>query len=151
MQPSRQAEKPAQHPVTQSVSAVAQRPLQSAHCAASQDSQVVPGVKVHPSASSQRSVVQLMASLHASGAPLVHVPPRHWSPVVQALASEQAVPSGFGAETQAPLAGSQRAFMHGPEAGQTTGLPPRQVPDWQVSVVVQAFWSSQAVPFAFAG
>jgi hypothetical protein len=33
----------------------------------------------------------------------------------------------------------------------TTGLAPAQPPLWQVSVWVQAFPSSQAVPFAFAG
>ena len=36
-------------------------------------------------------------------------------------------------------------------AEQVTGLPPVQVPDWQVSVCVQALPSLHAVPFALAG
>src|SRR5439155_4177291 len=40
---------------------------------------------------------------------------------------------------------------HWSEAVQTTGLPPAQIPLWQVSVCVHALPSLQAVPLAFAG
>ena len=92
-----------------------------------------------------------MKSLHSSGAPLVHSPPTQRSPVVHALESTHALPSGFGVSAQAPFVGSQVVSRQGSEAGQTMGLAPRQVPDWQVSVRVQAFWSLHAAPFGFAG
>jgi hypothetical protein len=151
VQPARQAEKPDQHPAWQSELAVSQRALQSLHCVASQASQVAAGLKLQPVAALQVSVVQLIASLQTSGAPLVHAPPTQRSSVVHALASAHAVPSGFGASTQAPVEGSQLALMQVPEAVQTTGLLPRQAPDWQESLRVHAFWSSQAEPFGFAG
>ena len=34
---------------------------------------------------------------------------------------------------------------------QTLGLDPVHTPDWQALAPVQAFWSSQVVPFDFAG
>lgn len=139
MQPARQLEKPAQQPVWQSVWAVSQPALQSVHCVASQASQIALALKLQPVAGLQLSTVQLIASLHSSGAPLEQVPATQRSSVVHALASEQAVPSGFGVSPQAPVAGSQLAFMHAPEAEQRTGLVPRQVPAWQVSIRVQAF------------
>jgi hypothetical protein len=151
VQPARQLENPSQHPVWQSTCAVSQLALQSVHCVASHAWHVAVGAKLHPVAGLHESTVQLMASLQASGAPLVHVPPTHWSPVVQALASLQAVPSGFGASAQAPVVGLQVAFWQGPEAEQTTGLAPRQVPAWQLSVRVHALPSLHAVPFGFAG
>jgi hypothetical protein len=40
---------------------------------------------------------------------------------------------------------------HWSSAVQTTGLPPLQAPDWQVSVCVHASPSLQAVPFALTG
>lgn len=143
--------KPVQQPFWQSASAVAQRPPQSWHWVASQTWQVGAGLKPQPVAASQESTVQLIASLQTTGAPAVQTPPMHASPSVHALASEHAVPSGFGALAQEPLAGSQVAVMQDPDAGQTTGFAPRQTPDWQLSTWVQAFWSLQVEPFAFAG
>ena len=43
------------------------------------------------------------------------------------------------------------SVWHWSDAVQTTGFEPVQVPDWQVSVWVQALPSLHVVPFAFAG
>jgi hypothetical protein len=70
------------------------------------------------------------------------------SVLVQALLSEQAVPSGLAGLEHSPVAGSQvPASWHWSEAVQVTGSSPTQVPSWQVSVLVQALPSLQAVPF----
>src|SRR5574340_160992 len=48
---------------------------------------------------------------------------------------------------QAPVAGWQEpASLHSFETVQVTGLEPLQEPSWQVSVLVQALLSVQAVP-----
>jgi len=72
---------------------------------------------------------------------------------VQASASLQVVPSVTGTDSeQVPVVASQvGAVWHwSSAAGQTTGFAPTQVPDWQVSVWVQASASSQVVPSAAA-
>src|SRR5207253_3183803 len=45
-----------------------------------------------------------------------------------------------------PVAGSQRSSVQGLSSSQSRGGPPAQAPAWQVSGVVQALRSSQAVP-----
>lgn len=80
----------------------------------------------------------------------VQVPVWHSSPVVQLRPSSHGVPLvAFGFE-QVPVIGSQvPATWHWPLAVQLTvlvGAP--QLPAWQVSPVVQAFWSLQTVPSA---
>ena len=71
---------------------------------------------------------------------------------MQLFPSLQAVPFGaFGFE-QVPAAGSQMpATWHESDAVQTVAVPPRQLPVWQVSPVVQALPSLHAVPSAAAG
>ena len=80
------------------------------------------------------------------------MPDWHASVCVQASASEQAVPFGaFGLE-QVPVDGLHvPATWHWPLAVQITGLEPAHVPDWHVSVCVQASASEHAVPFGAAG
>jgi hypothetical protein len=87
---------------------------------------------------------------HATAAP-VHTPAWQVSPVVHALPSLQAVPSGwFGFEQ--PVAGLQTpAAWHWSTATQVTAAPPVQTPAWHVSLVVQTFPSLQAAPLTFAG
>src|SRR5215831_14615326 len=77
--------------------------------------------------------------------PPVQVPPWQVSPVVQALLSLQLVPlAAFGFE-QTPVDGLHvPATWHWSCAVQVTGLDPVHVPDWQVSVCVQAFPSLHA-------
>ena len=143
--------KPAQQPVSHWSWATSQPTPQSVHWAASPASQLGAGLKPQPLAGLQASTVQLMESLQTSGSPGEQVPPMQRSPSVHALASTQAVPSGFGALVHCPFTGLQVEVMQAPDAGQTTGLAPRQTPDWQPSTWVQAFWSSQAEPFGLAG
>src|SRR3989442_896165 len=71
---------------------------------------------------------------------------------VQASPSLQAPPSAaFGLE-HVPLAGSQvPASWHWSRAAQTTGFVPVQMPDWQLSVWVQASPSAQAAPSVLFG
>src|SRR5206468_9031080 len=67
----------------------------------------------------------------------------HWSSCVQTTGV------GFG---QTPVDGLHiPATWHRSGVVQTTGLLPVQVPDWHVSVCVQALPSLQEVPFAAAG
>jgi len=79
--------------------------------------------------------------------PLTQVPPWHASPVVHALLSLHAVPSGMAMPAHAPVAGLHAwAPRHIVAPGQVTGLPPVQTPDWHVSVCVQALLSLHDVP-----
>src|SRR5437899_892902 len=71
---------------------------------------------------------------------------------VQALPSLQALPSALLGLEQVPLAGSQTpASWHWSRAAQTTGFVPVQMPDWQLSVWVQASPSAQAAPSVLFG
>src|SRR5438876_5695839 len=87
-----------------------------------------------------------------TGLRVVQVQDWHVSVCVHALPSLQAVPlAAFGFE-QTPVDVLQvPATWHWSEAVQTTGFEPVQVPDWQVSVCVQALPSLQAVPLAAFG
>ena len=80
----------------------------------------------------------------------MHEPLWQVSVCVHALPSLQALPSGFAGFEQTPVAGLQvPARWHWSGAGQVTGFVPVHVPLWQVSDCVQAFLSSQVVPFGF--
>ena len=71
---------------------------------------------------------------------------------MQAVPSEQAVPSSAAGLEHAPVAGSQvPASWHWSAAVQMTALPLTQVPACQVSDWVQASPSEQAEPSALAG
>jgi hypothetical protein len=75
-----------------------------------------------------------------------HVPFVHESFEVQGLPSSHAVPFARDACAHEPVTGLQAAEWHWSWGEQTTGLLPRQTPDWQVSVCVQALPSLHAVP-----
>ena len=86
-------------------------------------------------------------AVHTTGFWPVQAPLRQASVGVQALPSLQGVPSGLAGFEQAPVAGLQTPTSWQTScAEQTTGLAPTQEPPWQVSLVVQAFPSLQAVP-----
>ncbi len=65
----------------------------------------------------------------------------HWSPVVQASPSSQAML--LAVLMQSPNA-SQPSSVHGLPSSQEAGAWPEQTPPWQVSPVVQELPSSQA-------
>jgi hypothetical protein len=93
-----------------------------------------------------------LSAVQVTGLPPVQVPDWQVSVCVQPLPSLQAVPLAFGGLEHWPLAGLQvPTSWHWLSAVQVTGLPPVQVPDWQVSVCVQALPSLQAVPLALVG
>jgi hypothetical protein len=83
-------------------------------------------------------------------APL-QVPAWHVSVCVQRLPSSQAVPSLTGGFEQAPVPWSHTpTAWHWSSAVQVTGVP-LQRPSWQLSDVVQASESLQAVPSGWVG
>src|SRR5207249_4886102 len=127
------------------------------------------GVCVHPFTGSQASAVQTTPSSQSGGAPARQLPvlgsqasmPSQTSesgqttsvpaqaPSRQMSACVQALLSSHGAVLAAwlqPVAGSQRSSVQGLSSSQSRGGPPAQAPAWQVSRVVQALRSSQAVP-----
>jgi len=63
------------------------------------------------------------------------------------------VPSGFVPPPHRPVVGSQvpAVWQESDVPPQTTGAPLTQVPDWQLSPVVQALLSLQLVPLVAAG
>jgi len=79
--------------------------------------------------------------------PAAQVPSLQTSPVVQALASLQAVPLAAIGSEQTPVSGSQMpATWHWSRAVQVVVVAGVQTPAWQLSPVVQRLPSSQAVP-----
>ena len=79
-------------------------------------------------------------------------PDSHVSVCVQASPSSQPAPSDRWGFEQDPDEGSQTpATWHWSLAVHTTAFVPVQVPDWHVSVCVQALPSSQEAPFALFG
>jgi len=71
---------------------------------------------------------------------------------VQALPSVQDVPFGaLGFEHRPVLVLQVPATWHWSDAVQTTGFDPVHVPDWHVSVCVQAFPSLHGALFGLAG
>ena len=74
------------------------------------------------------------------------------SPVVHALPSPHAVPSGAAGFVHWPVLAEQTpAAWHSSLAVHVTGFDPVHVPLWQVSVCVQALPSLHDVPFGAAG
>ena len=91
-------------------------------------------------------------AVQVTGLEPVQVPAWQLSISVQAFPSLQEVPSAFAGFEHTPVAGLQiPATWHWSGPGQTTGLLPTQLPDWQVSVLVQALASLHELPFAFRG
>jgi hypothetical protein len=99
-----------------------------------------------PVAGLQLSAVQALPSLHTTAVP-PHVPFVHWSPVVQRLASLQAVPFATGVLRHPPVAGLQLSAVQALPSLHTTAVPPH-VPFVHWSPVVQRLASSHGVPFA---
>ncbi|SRR6266700_6036491 len=78
--------------------------------------------------------------------PPVQVPDWHVAPVVH-TSLVQPVPLLLAVGAGQPDVGEQAPTMwHASAPEQTTAVPPVQVPVWQVSPVVQALPSSQAMP-----
>jgi hypothetical protein len=91
-------------------------------------------------------------AVHVTAGPSLHDPLWHVSPVWQRFPSLQLVPFASGGLEHVPVLGLHvPAAWHWSEAVQLTGLPPTQVPDWQVSVWVHAFESLHVVPFVATG
>jgi hypothetical protein len=89
---------------------------------------------------------------HTTGLAPVHAPPWQVSVCVQAFPSLQLVPLDFAGFEHAPVAVSQTpAMWHWSKAAHTTGFAPVQVPDWHVSLCVQAFPSLQLAPSVLFG
>jgi hypothetical protein len=104
-----------------------------------------------PAVSLQLSTVHAMPSSQVTALP-AHVPFVHASPLVHTSPSLQDVPSAAAGFEQVPVAESQTpAVWHWSCAEHATGFDPAHPPCWQVSTWVQAFPSSQVVPFAFGG
>jgi hypothetical protein len=91
-------------------------------------------------------------AVHVTGLLPVHVPDSQVSVCVQAFPSLHVVPFAFAGFEHNPV-----DVLHVPTswhwslAVHVTGLLPVHVPDWHVSVCVQAFPSLHVVPFVFAG
>ena len=100
-------------------------------------------MKTQPVAGVQLSVVQTLLSLQTVGAPGLHVPLPHMSPVVQASPSLQALT--LLVKPQAPVAGLQLSLVHGLLSLHTAGAPGSHVPPPQVSPAVQALPSLQTL------
>ena len=82
----------------------------------------------------------------------MQLPALQVSVCVQASPSLQLAPSAFGGFEQVPVPGSHvPAVWHWSLAVQTTGFELVHAPDWQVSVCVHPFASSQLDPFGLAG
>jgi hypothetical protein len=91
-------------------------------------------------------------AVQVTGLAPVHVPDWHVSDCVQALPSLQVAPFAATGFEHAPVAVSQvPATWHWSDAVHVTGFEPVHVPDWQLSVCVQAFPSLHVVPFAATG
>jgi hypothetical protein len=124
--------------------------------------QALPSLHVDPSGFTGFEHQPLMgsqdpASWHASGAAQVtglpwQDPARQASPLVHALKSKHAVPSGSGDDTHWPVVWSQvSAVWQACRGWQVLGTPPWQIPATHVSTVVQASPSVQAVPSGLGG
>src|SRR5437667_12147583 len=87
-------------------------------------------------------------TLQAAVVTPVHCPPEQVSGKVQALASPQGRVLFMCAQ---PLAGLQLSVVQTLWSSQLGGGPPTQAPSEQVSLVVQALLSLQAVPLALFG
>ena len=98
-----------------------------------------------PSSASQLSAVQALASLQSSGGP-VHTPEAQ-APPLHRLPSSQLVPLATGAFSQ-PVEGLQLSVVQTLASLQSSGGPPTQIPDWQVSAPLHTLPSAHEVPLA---
>jgi hypothetical protein len=95
---------------------------------------------------------QALDAVQVTAVPEAHEPAWHASPTVHAFPSEHAVPFGAEGFEQAPVLGLHvPGRLHCPDAAQTTGFDPTQVPPSQASLCVQALPSLHVVPFAATG
>jgi hypothetical protein len=111
----------------------------SVHCAPAGS-----GENTQPEAGLQLSVVHASPSVQVAGVTDRHVEPWQRSLMVQALPSEQGLPSGWGENTH-PVLGRQLVATHGASLPQFSGAPAAQAPATHVSPTVQALPSEQAV------
>ena len=94
----------------------------------------------------------LPLALQVVGTEPRQTPLEHWSFVVAALPSLQAVPLALNGFEQTPVAVLHvPTVWHWSRAVQTTGFDPVHMPDWQVSVFMHALPSLQTVPLALGG
>src|SRR3990172_8632313 len=97
-------------------------------------------VFVHPLTGSQASSVHTLPSSQRVGAPDMHTPLLHTSPVVQASPSSQRLLLFVLVH---PLTGSQESSVHTFPSSQRFGVPGVHTPPLQMSKKVQTFPSSQ--------
>jgi hypothetical protein len=106
----------------------------------------VTGVWRTPSFASQESAVHGLPSSTTGAVPAEHAPCEHVSEPLQALPSEQEVPSSAAAWVT-PVAGSQASAVQGLPSSSVGGVPGLQTPaPLHVSLPLQAFPSEQDVP-----
>jgi hypothetical protein len=102
-------------------------------------------------------VLQTPATWHASlavqftGFVPAQTPDSHESICVQAFPSLHVVPFGRLTFEHAPVPVSHASVVQGFVSLQLIGFEPKQTPDWQVSVCVQAFPSAHSEPFGLIG
>jgi hypothetical protein len=104
-----------------------------------------------PVPGSHVSFVHTLPSPQSFGVPGAQVPPWQLSPVVQALPSSHALPSCAGVWAQLPVGESHASWVHTLPSPQSFGVPPVQLPAWQLSPTVQPSPSLHAVPLGMAG
>ena len=97
-------------------------------------------VCAQPESGLHESVVQPLPSLQFNGEPPRQAPPKHASPVVQALASSQGAALNVWKQ---PEAGLHASSVQGLPSPQLTVSPAWQLPRLHVSFAVQALPSSQ--------
>src|SRR5262245_56623385 len=98
-----------------------------------------------PRVVSQLSTVQGMLSLQLRAVPGTQTELRHVSAPLQALVSGQGTPFA-AAVTWQPRIGSQMSIVHTLLSLQTSGVPARQAPRLQTSLLLQMLPSLQVVP-----
>jgi hypothetical protein len=111
---------------------------------------VTAGFEQVPVVGSQRSCVHALPSPQLFGAPPVHTPAWHVSPVVHAFPSLHAVPFAADGCEQVPVPVLHKSCVQTSPSLQSFVVPAVQVPLWHVSLRVHALASLQAVPFATA-
>ncbi len=104
-------------------------------------------INPHPRSGKQKAELQTLELVGQIIGEPIHCPLIQISPLVHKLLSEQLPPFKFE-ETQ-PLVGLQISAVQGLLSLQTKVEPPVQTSLEQVSLVVQAFKSSQGVPSTF--
>src|SRR5262245_15417938 len=129
----------------QTVAAVVQSARQVVHVSASQTHPGT-GVWPQPVAGEHASVVHRFPSSQSGGAPPVHWPAAHWSPVVHALPSSHGPLVSVWTQTPA----LQASVVHALPSSQRSAAP-TQRPAVHASPVVHAFASSQAAPSGRVG